>query len=325
MFITQVSLIQKADSLQWFVVAIATSPYPTLQAVIDLTAGAVGGMACVLSGQSLDTVKVKMQLFPSLYRGFLHCLVSTYRQVGIRGLYQGTTPALMANMSENAVLFMCYGFCQQMVRRVCGLDRNAALSDVQKACAGSVASFFSSFVLCPTELVKCRLQVMSEMASSGKITSAHTSVWSVIKSIMKTEGPSGFFQGLTSTIAREMPGYLFFFGAYELCLSVFSTHLRCSKEDIGVVPTVVSGGVGGACLWLIIYPMDCVKSRIQVRSMTLSQSGFYRTFIHISRTEGVRALYSGLTPTMIRTFPANGTLFLAYEASRKLMMLHFNG
>ncbi|MCJ8748333.1 hypothetical protein PDJAM_G00163760 [Pangasius djambal] len=302
----------------------AMSPHPAVQAVIDLSAGAVGGMVCVFSGQSLDTVKVKMQSFPSLYRGFLHCLVSTYRQVGIRGLYQGTTPALMANMGENAVLFMCYGFCQEMVRRVCGLDKNAALSDIQKACAGSVASFFSSFVLCPTELVKCRLQVMNEMASSGKMSSAHTSVWSVIKSIMKAEGPSGFFQGLTPTIAREVPGYFCFFGAYEFCRSVFSKRLQCSKDDIGSVPTMLSGGVGGACLWLVIYPMDCVKSRIQVMSMTQSQAGFYKTFTHIFRTEGVRALYSGLTPTMIRTFPANGALFLGYEASRKLMMSQFN-
>lgn len=35
---------------------------------------------------------------------------------------------------------------------------------------------------------------------------------------------------------------------------------------------------------------------------------------------GFTALYSGLTPTMIRTFPANGALFLAYELSRKFMM-----
>lgn len=39
---------------------------------------------------------------------------------------------------------------------------------------------------------------------------------------------------------------------------------------------------------------------------------------------GVRALYSGLTPTMIRTFPANGALFLGYEASRKIMMAQFD-
>lgn len=47
-----------------------------------------------------------------------------------------------------------------------------------------------------------------------------------------------------------------------------------------------SGGFGGACLWLVVYPMDCVKSRIQVMSMTGKQAGFFRTFIGIAHAEG---------------------------------------
>ncbi|KAA0716934.1 Mitochondrial ornithine transporter 1 [Triplophysa tibetana] len=301
------------------------APHPVVQAIIDLSAGAIGGTACVFSGQPLDTAKVKMQTFPTLYRGFVHCFVSTYKQVGLRGLYQGTTPALMANIAENSVLFMSYGFCQEVVRFVSGQEKGAVLSDMQKAYAGSVASVFSSLVLCPTELVKCRLQAMHEMATSGKIATSQNTVWSVVKSIMHNDGPAGFFLGLTTTIAREIPGYFCFFGAYELCRSLFADYMHCSKDDIGVAPIVFSGGFGGACLWLVVYPMDCVKSRIQVMSMTGRQAGFFKTFMHIFRTEGVRALYSGLTPTMIRTFPANGALFLGYEASRKLMMSHFDG
>lgn len=38
---------------------------------------------------------------------------------------------------------------------------------------------------------------------------------------------------------------------------------------------------------------------------------------------GIMALYSGLKPTTIRAFPANGALFLAYEYSRKLLMSQF--
>ncbi|XP_063344099.1 solute carrier family 25 member 15b [Pelmatolapia mariae] len=300
------------------------APHPVVQAIIDLSAGATGGAACVFSGQPLDTVKVKMQTFPKLYRGFIHCFMSTYKQVGLRGLYQGTTPALMANIAENAVLFMSYGFCQQVIRFTAGLHSEAVLSDVQKACAGSVASIFSSLVLCPTELVKCRLQAMHEMASSGKIASSQNTVWSVVKFIIRNEGPLGFFQGLTTTIAREVPGYFCFFGAYELCRTTFADYMKCGKDDIGVAPIVFSGGFGGACLWLVVYPMDCVKSRIQVMSMMGKQAGFFKTFMTITRTEGVRALYSGLTPTMIRTFPANGALFLGYEASRKLMMKQFD-
>lgn len=301
------------------------APHPVVQAIIDLTAGALGGTACVISGQPFDTAKVKMQTFPTTYRGFLDCFVSIYRQLGLRGLYQGTTPALVANIAENSVLFMSYGFCQRVVSRACGLDREAALSDVQKACSGSLASIFSSMVLCPTELVKCRLQAMHEMEASGRVARGQNTVWSVVKTVIRNDGPLGFYQGLTTTIVREVPGYFCFFGGYEFSRSVFARYMGRDKEDIGVVPVMFSGGFGGACLWLVVYPIDCVKSRIQVHSLTGRQQGFLKTFMGIVRTEGFAALYSGLTPTMIRTFPANGALFLAYELSRKLMLQQFDG
>ncbi|XP_059412851.1 mitochondrial ornithine transporter 1-like isoform X1 [Carassius carassius] len=300
------------------------APHPVTQAIIDLSAGASGGIACVLSGQPFDTAKVKMQTFPSLYRSFVHCFVSVYKQVGLRGLYQGTTPALIANIAENAVLFMSYGFCQNVVRFVLGLDQCTELSDVQKACSGSVASIFSSLASCPTELVKCRLQAMHEMEASGKIASGQKStVWSVVKNVLRTNGPLGFYQGLPTTIVREIPGYFCFFGGYELSRSMFAQHMGRDKEHIGVVPLMFSGGFGGACLWLVVYPIDCVKSRIQVLSLAGKQEGFLKTLMGILRNEGVTPLYSGLTSTMIRTFPANGALFLAYEVSRKIMMQQF--
>ncbi|XP_041322865.1 mitochondrial ornithine transporter 1 [Pyrgilauda ruficollis] len=198
-----------------------------VQAAIDLTAGAAGGTACVATGQPFDTAKVKMQTFPNMYKGLVDCFVKTYKQVGLRGFYKGTTPALVANIAENSVLFMCYGFCQQIVRRIVGVDRKT----------------------------KLRLVI---------------NIW-----------------------------FAFF---------------------LGPIPLLLSGGFGGSCLWIAVYPVDCVKSRIQVLSMAGKQAGFMGTFVTVVRTEGVLALYSGLTPTMIRAFVANGALFLAYEYSRKLMM-----
>ncbi|XP_057345323.1 mitochondrial ornithine transporter 1 isoform X4 [Manis pentadactyla] len=272
---------------------------PAIQAAIDLTAGAAGnsrenpvfcsrGTACVLTGQPFDTMKVKMQTFPSLYRGLSDCCLKTYSQV---------------------------------VQKVVGLDKQAKLSDLQNAAAGSFASAFAALVLCPTELVKCRLQTMHEMETSGKIARSQNTVWSVVKSILRKEGPLGFYQGLSSTLLREVPGYFLFFGGYELSRSFFASGR--SKDDLGPVPLMLSGGVGGICLWLAVYPVDCVKSRIQVLSMSGKQAGFIGTFISVVKNEGVTALYSGLKPTVIRAFPANGALFLAYEYSRKLMMNQF--
>ncbi len=40
----------------------------------------------------------------------------------------------------------------------------------------------------------------------------------------------------------------------------------------------------------------------------------------IYKQEGLAALYSGLTPTILRTFPATGALFFAYEYSKRFML-----
>lgn len=74
-------------------------------------------------GQPLDTVKVKMQTFPHLYKGMYNCLKQTLKNDGIvRGLYAGTTPAIMANVAENSVLFAAYGYCQNFVCRLSGVE-----------------------------------------------------------------------------------------------------------------------------------------------------------------------------------------------------------
>ncbi|XP_069842226.1 mitochondrial ornithine transporter 1-like [Dendropsophus ebraccatus] len=285
--------------------------------LIDLISGAMGGAACVLSGQPFDTAKVKMQTFPSMYRSFTDCAVRTYHMEGLRGLYHGTVPALLANVSENAVLFACYGFCQNLVCHVLGKQDPSQLRDYHKATAGSLASVFSSLVLCPTELVKCRMQTQHEMQVSGYKGITHKSTpWSIVCDILKTEGVFGLYRGLSSTWLREIPGYFFFFGGYELSRSILSPS---SRDQPGAVVVTVSGGVGGACFWLSVYPVDSVKSRIQVLSIASRSGGFLISLMHILKKEGIINLYSGLMPTVIRAFPSNAALFLAYEMTKRTL------
>lgn len=67
----------------------------------------LGGVALVYVSQPLDTVKVKMQAFPTIYKGMVNCLAETFKKDGIvRGLYAGTLPSIAANVAENSVLFV---------------------------------------------------------------------------------------------------------------------------------------------------------------------------------------------------------------------------
>lgn len=192
----------------------------------------------VYVGQPLDTIKVKMQTFPLLYKGMVNCFVKTLKADGIRkGLYAGTTPALIANVTENSVLFLGYGFCQKLMQEVTDTENIEDLSTLSNATAGFLASFFSSLAICPMELIKCKLQAMHEIRKQEEAMGKSTKYMGPMKltaNIFKTEGPRGLFRGLVPLLVREMPGYFFFFGGYEgkYWLSLngsISFHEHCTK------------------------------------------------------------------------------------------------
>lgn len=114
-------------------------------------------------------------------------------------------------------------------------------------------------------------------------------------------------------MAREMPGYFFFFGGYEVTKNLLRSN---QEEDVGLIKTIIAGGVGGMCLWTSIFPFDVVKSRIQVESSRKKMIVILRKVL---REEGIRGLYKGLTPTLLRTFPSTGALFVAYENTKFFM------
>lgn len=84
--------------------------------------------------------------------------------------------------------------------------------------------------------------------------------------------------------------FSFIFDETFFSVSGVDVFVFCSHKIIfvfaGILPLMFSGGFGGACLWLMVYPIDCVKSRIQVYSLAGRQEGFMKTFMGIIRTEG---------------------------------------
>lgn len=71
-----------------------------------------------------------------------------------------------------------------------------------------------------------------------------------------------------------------------------------------------SGGMGGIFLWLAIYPFDLFKTKVQVQMRDESILQLMRSTYN---GQGIKGFYRGLTPTLIRTFPAAGSLFVIYE------------
>lgn len=131
------------------------------RAVSELAAGGLGGFACVITGQPFDTIKVKLQTYPEQFKTPLQAFRKTWMQDGFLGMYAGCTPAVVSNIAENAVLFLCYGGCQRAVKWMTGVGSTEDLSVFQQACSGSLASVFSSIAITPPDRIKCILQAQS--------------------------------------------------------------------------------------------------------------------------------------------------------------------
>ncbi|KAL5459872.1 hypothetical protein EMCRGX_G033259 [Ephydatia muelleri] len=281
------------------------------KSVADTIAGGFGGLACVAVGQPLDTVKVKLQAFPNLYPTLLSTIRKTFREEGLRGFYAGCAPACLSNVAENAVLFVAYGNCQKLVQWVTGKSDNN-MSVLERASAGALASLFSSVAITPPDLIKSRLQAQRALLErAGVVTTKRETTWSVIKSIMRTDGLTGFFRGLTSTWVREASGYFFFFGGYNASRTLLTPPGKKSTDNLGIWRTAAAGGIAGCCFWIAVFPSDVVRGELS--------GAFWVTLLQIFKTEGLLSCYRGLSPALIRAFPANAALFIVYEHTKELL------
>eukprot|EP00095_Tigriopus_kingsejongensis_P003864 maker-scaffold20_size707684-snap-gene-6.18 protein:Tk03864 transcript:maker-scaffold20_size707684-snap-gene-6.18-mRNA-1 annotation:"mitochondrial ornithine transporter" len=285
------------------------------EAGVDFLAGCAGGVAVVLVGQPMDTVKVKMQTFPLQNPDMVATFRKTLRHEGWRrGLYAGTLPSIAANVSELSVLFMGYGQCQNLVANLLGSGKSKEhLSPLENAFAGSLAAVFASFTLCPTEHIKCQLQAQREMSKVGRPA---LSMLALTRQIIRQDGIGQLFRGLVPTLAREIPGCFFFFLGNEGSKALICSASDCQREDLGLLSTLFCGGMAGVSFWVSIFPFDAVKSRIQVSS---SQTSAMKIVADIWSARGIRGFYSGLLPCALRAFPSSAAMFLAYESSKDLM------
>ncbi|KAK7366926.1 hypothetical protein VNO80_08929 [Phaseolus coccineus] len=290
----------------------------------DLTAGTIGGVAQLIVGHPFDTIKVKLQSQPiplpgqlPRYSGAIDAVKQTVAAEGPRGLYKGMGAPLATVAAFNAILFTVRGQMETLLRSHPG----ATLTVNQQVICGAGAGIAVSFLACPTELIKCRLQAQSALAGTGTATVAvkYGGPMDVARQVLRSEGGiRGLFKGLVPTMAREVPGNAAMFGVYEALKRLLAGGTDTSELDRGSL--LLAGGLAGAAYWLAVYPTDVVKSVIQIDDYKNPKfSGSIDAFRRISASEGFRGLYKGFGPAMARSVPANAACFLAYEMTRSAL------
>jgi len=269
---------------------------------IDVLASVAGSFACIYTGQPFDTVKVRMQTsVVGEYSSTFECFWRVLKTEGIVALWRGSVPAFLGAISENAV---CFGMNGHLTRIVDG-QKNIPKS-VEPFVIGSLTGVCTSFALAPFDLVKSRAQV-----NRGSTAGAYTTI---IKQVMTSpRGPAMLYSGIVAMTQCSALFYMSFFGSYSL----LCRELKQMDNFSDSVVYFVSGGLAGQIAWAISLPLDIVKTRIQVAHDNPPR---IRDVVkELYKAGGVRAFYRGIEATIIRAFPANAALFLAYEWTKSAL------
>ncbi|CEP08576.1 hypothetical protein [Parasitella parasitica] len=281
----------------------------------DVIAGTFGGWAQVLVGQPLDTIKVRMQTqrYPLKYRGATDCFRQLLRQEGLRGLYRGVAPPLAGIGFCNAIMFMSNGYFRRLLQK----DKGQPPSILEIGLAGSMAGAVMSFVNCPIELLKVKLQTQDPqgvMNVHGKLEPPFKGVVDCGIRSIRTQGLIGIYRGMGMTLFRDVPGTFAYFVCYESLKRLFKS-MRTDGQ-LKTADLLMAGGFSGIAAWLPSYPQDFIKSCYQNESRFMS---YRQVFKEILKMRGPKAFFNGIAPAMMRAFPANAATFLAYEMAMKAM------
>ncbi|KAI7888027.1 mitochondrial carrier domain-containing protein [Mucor mucedo] len=293
--------------------------------------GAMAGVFSRVVIAPLDVVKIRMQLqthrthfgFRTAensdiqYSNIRQALKRIVREEGIRGLYKGNMPAEYLYLSYSAVEFWAYKELEQKVETI---DVNNKVPHTVKTFgSGMIAGCIATAATYPFDLLRTRFAV-----NKGP-QMYNTSVTQAMVDIYHKEGPRGFYRGLWPAMIQIMPYMGLLFSSYDVFAKSFKKLRDDNVLSKGYKPThdMLSGAMSGFFSKMAVYPFDLVRKRLQMEGSYRAESNqsWLSCLMSIMKREGVRSLYKGLAPSLLKVAPANAVTFMVFEETKDLLIL----
>ncbi|KAM7255725.1 hypothetical protein ACFE04_008623 [Oxalis oulophora] len=289
----------------------------------EFVAGGFGGIAGVISGYPLDTIRIRQQ---NSYSGSaISILRGVVATEGPFALYRGMGAPLASVTFQNAMVFQIYAILSR------AFDSSSSPKDPPSfkgvALGGVGTGALQSVLLTPVELIKIRLQLQTKSVTNvNQANNTHNGPISVAKNILKAEGLKGMYRGFTITVLRDAPAHGFYFWTYEYMRE--QLHPGCRKTGQETLNTMlIAGGLAGVASWVSCYPLDVMKTRLQSQNENSPKryNGIVDCFRKSVKQEGYNVLWRGLGTAVARAFVVNGAIFSAYEIALRCLFNNGNG
>jgi solute carrier family 25 carnitine/acylcarnitine transporter 20/29 len=127
---------------------------------------------------------------------------------------------------------------------------------------------------------------------------------------------------MVPTLFREGHGMGMYFLVYEAVVGYKLKKDNLTRAELPALWAMLGGAISGPALWVMVYPMDVIKSRLQTDALDKGKRQYQGTLDcarQIFKQSGWKGFFRGLAPTLARAPISNAATFVTYEfAARHL-------
>ncbi|KAF1982139.1 mitochondrial 2-oxoglutarate/malate carrier protein-like protein [Aulographum hederae CBS 113979] len=185
---------------------------------------------------------------------------------------------------------------------------------------GGLAGMTATAVIQPIDMVKVRLQLAGEGIKSGP----KPTPTSVTRELIASGKVLDLYTGLSAGLLRQAVYTTARLGFFDTFMKTLTARSATAGNKAGFAERAGAGLAAGGLAAMVGNPADLALIRMQSDGLKpaaarANYSSVIDALLRISRNEGVAALWSGATPTVVRAMALNfGQLAFFSEAKSQL-------
>jgi len=252
---------------------------------------------------------------PKYFSGTADAFLKISRTEGISSLWSGLSPTLVLAVPTTVTYFTMYEqlkVCIDSQRRAMSAQPSILTAETPKwvsLTAGGLARLAAVTLVSPLELVRTKMQSQKMPWSD---------VHKCLTELVRAQGIRALWNGYTATLLRDVPFSALYWPLYEQSKAIMN--LYTSNRDSFLV-NFGSGAVAGSFASTVTLPFDVIKTIKQIemgeKDIMAVKPGRSRGNITIAKEliseQGVRGLFAGLIPRLLKVAPACAIMISSYE------------
>ncbi|KAJ7943118.1 nicotinamide adenine dinucleotide transporter 1, chloroplastic-like [Quillaja saponaria] len=295
------------------------------RSIIDLIcnagAGASAGAFAATFVCPLDVIKTRLQVhgLPAGQKGsvIITSLQNIIKTEGLKGLYRGLSPTILALLPNWAVYFTVYEQLKGLLQSHENGSKQLTVGANMVAAAGAGAA--TAFTTNPLWVVKTRLQTQG--MRPGVVP--YKSILSALTRITHEEGIRGLYSGILPSLAG-VSHVAIQFPAYEKIKSYMAKRDNTSVDKLSPGNVAVASSISKVLASIMTYPHEVVRSRLQEQGQARNTSAQYAGVVDcikkVFKKEGLPGFYRGCATNLLRTTPSAVITFTSYEMIHRFLL-----